>query len=74
MISRNTPTVAVAHALASAEQTGATVTVHVDGHAPEIGTVKAHPTLPYGYWRLEPIIGRRALSFHTSDVTEVIFE
>ncbi|UIW13468.1 RNA binding protein [Arthrobacter phage Amyev] len=63
-----------AKALAEAERTAATVTVHVDGHAPETGTVKAHPTLPYGYWRLEPIVGRRVLSFHTSDVTEVIFE
>lgn len=72
---RTTTAVVVAHALADAERTAATVTVHVDGHAPETGTVTAHPTLPYGYWRLRPITGHGVpLSFHTSDVTEVIFE
>lgn len=72
---RTTKTVDTAHALADAEQTGATVTLTIDGHAPETGTVTAHPTLPYGYYRFRPISGRRQpLSFHASDVTEVIFE
>jgi hypothetical protein len=69
----NTPAVSVALALNEAERTAHTVTVHVDGHAPETGTVVAHPTLPHGYWQLRPLAGR-ALSFHSLDVTEVIFE
>lgn len=72
---RTTKTVDVAHALADAELHGSTVTITIDGHAPETGTVSAHPTLPYGYYRFRPISGHRApLSFHSSDVTEVIFE
>lgn len=63
----------VVAALAEAERTAATVTLHVDGHAPELGTVNAHPTLPHGYYQLRPLAGR-PLSFHASDVTEVIFE
>lgn len=72
---RTTKAVDTAHALADAERDGSTVTITIDGHAPETGTVQAHPTLPFGYWRFRPISGRRApLSFHSSDVTEVIFE
>ncbi|WNN94009.1 hypothetical protein SEA_NITRO_53 [Arthrobacter phage Nitro] len=72
---RTTKTVDTAHALSDAEQSAATVTLTIDGHAPETGTVTAHPTLPHGYYRLRPISGHRApLSFHSSDVTEVIFE
>ncbi|UVK63574.1 hypothetical protein SEA_JANEEMI_54 [Arthrobacter phage Janeemi] len=69
-----TKTVTTAYALAEAERSGATVTIHVDGHAPETGTVTAHPTLPDGYYRLQPLGRGRALNFHTSDVTEVIYE
>ncbi|QOP64353.1 RNA binding protein [Arthrobacter phage Niobe] len=72
---RTTRAVDTAHALSDAQQSGATVTITIDGHAPETGTVSAHPTLPYGYYRFRPITGHRPpLSFHSSDVTEVIFE
>lgn len=65
---------AIAKALHEAEETAAIVTVHTDGHAPEIGTVVAHPTLPLGYFQLRPVGHGRALNFHYTDVTEVIFE
>ncbi|UIW13309.1 RNA binding protein [Arthrobacter phage Crewmate] len=72
---RTTAAVDTAHALADADRDRSTVTITIDGHAPETGTVSAHPTLPYGYWRFRPVSGHRApLSFHSSDVTEVIFE
>ncbi|WGH21123.1 RNA binding protein [Arthrobacter phage Cassia] len=72
---RTTAAVDTAHALSDAERNGSTVTITIDGHAPETGTVSAHPTLPFGYWRFRPVSGHRApLSFHSSDVTEVIFE
>lgn len=64
----------IAKALHEAEETAAIVTVHADGHAPEVGTVVAHPTLPHGYFQLRPVGNGRVLNFHYTDVTEVIFE
>jgi hypothetical protein len=64
----------VAAALAEAERTAAIVTLHVDGHAPDLGTVTAHPTLPHGFYQLRPVGNGRALTFAATDVTEVIFE